>query len=296
MPGRAPAPFLPDWLSTQLPFDRYMVQLSDGMQAHVMERGEGRPVVMFHGNPTWGYLYRLVAERLADQPLRLIMPDLMGLGFSDRVPAGRFTLAEHTGWMAEVLGALEIDDAIVVVQDWGGAIGVGAAAEHPGLMTGLVVLNTAITAPRPGFQPTTFHRVFSNRIIRSFAAYTGLIEKTMGRAQGDRRSITGVVRDSYLYPLRQHGNDAVVDFVAMVPNSMDHPSVEGLVRVEEFVAAFDGKAHIVWGKRDPVLWKLLGRTSRLLPQAGVTATDGGHFLQEEVPDEVASAIRTVAGL
>jgi cis-3-alkyl-4-acyloxetan-2-one decarboxylase len=296
MSGRLPAPFLPDWLSAQLPFDRYQVQLSDGMQAHVMERGDGRPVVMFHGNPTWGYLYRLVAERLAGEPLRLIMPDLMGLGFSDRVPAGRFTLADHTGWMAEVVEGLEIDDAIVVVQDWGGAIGVGAVAAHPGMMTGLVVLNTAITAPRPGFKPTTFHRVFSNRVVRSFAAYTGLLEKNMGRAQGDRQSISGVVRDSYLYPLRQHGNDAVVDFVAMVPDSMEHPSVEGLTRVEEYVAAFDGPAHIVWGKQDPVLSKLLGRTSRLLPQAGVTATLAGHFLQEEVPDEIAFAIKTVAGL
>lgn len=296
MPGRLPGPFLPDWLAEQLPFDRYQVELSDGMRAHVMEAGEGRPVIMFHGNPTWGYLYRKVAERLADGPLRLLMPDLMGLGFSDRVPVGRFTLADHTGWMAELVGALEIEDVIVVVQDWGGAIGVGAVAQHPGLMTGLVVLNTAITAPRPGFRPTTFHRVFSNRIVRPLASYTGLLEKNMNRAQGDRSSISGVVRNSYLYPLRQHGNDAVVDFVAMVPNTMEHPSVEGLARVEEFVAAFDGPAHIVWGKNDPVLSKILGRTSRLLPQAGVTATTAGHFLQEEVPDEIAFAIRTVAGI
>lgn len=296
MPGRLPAPFLPDWLSSQLPLDRYQLELSDGMRAHVMERGNGRAVVMFHGSPAWGYLYRLIAERLARQPLRLIMPDLMGLGFSDRVPAGRFTLADHTVWMAELVERLEIEDAIVVVQDWGGAIGVGAFARHPGLMSGLVVLNTAITAPRPGFKPTIFHRVFSNRMVRPFASYTGVIEKNMGRVQGDRQSITGVVRDSYLYPLRQHGNDAVVDFVAMSPDSMEHPSVEGLVRVEEFVSAFDGPAHIVWGKQDPVLAKLLGRTSRLLPQAGVTATSAGHFLQEEVPDEIAFAIRTVAGL
>lgn len=296
MPGRSPAPFLPEWLSSQLPFDRYQIELSDGMRVHVMERGQGRPVVMFHGNMTWGYLYRRVAGRLKGEPLRLIMPDLMGLGFSDRVPSGRFTLTDHTSWMAELVEGLEIEDAIAVVQDWGGAIGVGAFAEHPGMMTGLVVLNTAITAPRPGFKPTKFHRIFSNPIVGPLVSYMGLIEKNMGRAQGDRQSISGVVRESYLYPLRQHGNDAIIDFVAMVPSSMEHPSVEVLARVEEFVATFDGPAHIVWGKRDPVLSKLLGRTSRLLPQAGVTATNAGHFLQEEVPDEIAFAIRTVAGI
>lgn len=291
---RLPAPELPDWLERQIPFDRYCVELSDRMRMHVMEQGEGRPVLLFHGNPTWGYLYRKVAGELVDDPLRLIMPDLMGLGFSDRVPRHRFTLEDHIGWMAETLELLGIDDAIVVVQDWGGPIGLGAVARSSVTMKGLVVMNTAIGPPKPGFKPTLFHRLISAPGVGGVARWLGLVEKNMARAQGDPASVSGVVRDSYLYPLEWGGNDAVVDFVRLVPDSMEHPSVARLQEVGEFVDAYEGPAAIVWGEKDPVLGRLVGRVSRALPQAEVTRTTAGHFLQEEVPVEIATAIRSVA--
>jgi len=115
---RLPAPDLPDWLSQQLPFDRYTVQVEEGLRMHVMDQGEGRPVVLFHGNPTWGYLYRKVAAELADEPVRLIMPDLIGLGFSDRPDAtSDHTLANHSRWMTSFIGRLELDEVVAVVQD-----------------------------------------------------------------------------------------------------------------------------------------------------------------------------------
>lgn len=258
-----------------------------------MEQGEGRPVVLFHGNPTWGYLYRKVAAELADEPFRLIMPDLMDLGFSDRIGPPDFTLENHIKWMAAMLEALEVEDAVAVVQDWGGPIGVGAMAAHPGMLSGLVVMNTSIGPPKPGFKPTTFHRVFSNELVGGLATRLGIIEKNMARAQGDRRSISGVVRDSYLYPLRERGNRGVVRFVRMVPDSMDHASIPELQKVGEFVESYDGPAAIVWGTNDPVLGKLVRRVSRALPQATVTVTAAGHFLQEEVSREIAAAIRSV---
>lgn len=293
-PERLPAPFLPDWLAAQVPFDRYVIELSDGMRAHVMEQGEGRPILLFHGNPTWGYLYRKIAQELAGEPLRLIMPDLMGLGFSDRVPVDRFTLRDHIGWMSELIEHLDLDDVLAVVQDWGGPIGLGALAQHDNLMTGLVVCNTVIGPPKPGFRPTWFHRVFGNPLIGGIAGWLGLVEKNMARAQADPDSISGTVRDSYLYPLRQHGNDAVIDLVRMVPDTMEHPSVAPLRDVGDFAESYDGPAAVVWGKRDPVLGRLLRRVSRALPQAEVTVTEAGHFLQEEVPAEIADAIRYVA--
>jgi haloalkane dehalogenase len=79
-----------------------------------------------------------------------------------------------------------------------------------------------------------------------------------------------------------------------VPNSLEHRSVPLLGRCEEFVSGFTGPAALVWGDRDPVLAKLKNRTARLLPQATVTSTPGGHFLQEQVPVEIADAIRGVA--
>lgn len=294
MADRITPPELPHWLAAQLPFERYLVDVGDGRQIHVMEQGEGRPVVMFHGNPTWGYLYRKVARELAGESFRLIMPDLMDLGLSDRIDLPDFTLQNHIGWMSGMLEMLEVEDAIVVVQDWGGPIGLGAMARHPGAMSGLVVMNTSIGPPKPGFKPTTFHRAFGNRFVGALSTRLGILEKNMARAQGDRRSISGVVRDSYLYPLRERGNQAVVRFVRMVPDTMDHPSIPSLQDVGEFVAGYPGPAAIVWGVNDPVLGKLIRRVSRTIPQATVTATAAGHFLQEEVPRDIAAAIRSVA--
>ena len=292
---KLPASELPVWLDQQLPFERYMVQVDDGLRMHVMEQGQGTPVLLFHGNPTWGYLYRKVAAELSAEPYRLIMPDLIGLGFSDR-PADRaqHTLENHARWMGSLVRSLDLGSATFVVQDWGGPIGLHAAYSNPGLMSGLVVMNTAIDAPKPGFKPTLFHRVFSTRIGDALSKWLGLPQNAMRYAQGDRTSITGIVQKSYTYPLR--GKDdyqAVIGLVRMVPDSMDHPSIPYLEEAGEAARSFDGPKAIVWGDNDPVLGRLRRRVTRQLRDAEVTATDAGHFLQEEVPTEIAAAIRSV---
>ena len=151
---RHPAPDLPDWLAPLVPFNRYLVDVGE-QQMHVMESGAGRPVVLLHGNPTWGFLYRKVATELTGEPLRVIMPDLIGFGFSSR-PANMsdHSLANHAAWFGKFIDALDLTDLIFMGQDWGGAIGTLALAERPGRMTGLVLANTVVTPPKPGFKPT----------------------------------------------------------------------------------------------------------------------------------------------
>lgn len=267
------------------------------MAMHVMEQGEGRPVVLFHGNPTWGFLYRKVAAELRGEPYRLIMPDLIGLGFSDRpADVGDHSFENHSKWMTALLAQLDLTDAIAVVQDWGGPIGLHALSQNPGVMTGLVVMNTLIEPPKPGFRPSLFHRFFSSRVGELLSRYAGLPQKALGFAQGKRKSISGDVARAYAYPLaRARGNDAVVALVRMVANDMDHPTVALQREVRDYVERFSGRSALVWGTKDPVLGRLLRRHERLLPHARVTTTSGGHFLQEEVPVEIAEAIRYVSG-
>ena len=262
-----------------------------------MEQGEGRPVVLFHGNPTWGFLYRKVASELHGEPFRLIMPDLVGLGFSDRPSSvADHTFENHSNWMSALLAQLDLADVIAVVQDWGGPIGLHALSRRPEVMTGLVVMNTLIEPPKPGFRPSLFHRVFSTRAGDFLSRYMGLPQRALGFAQGDRKSISGDVARAYAYPLkRSRGNDAVAALVRMVADDMDHPTVALQQEVADFVAGFGGPSALVWGTRDPVLGRLLRRHERMLPGAKVTATDAGHFLQEEVPAEIAEAIRYVSG-
>jgi haloalkane dehalogenase len=295
---RESAPQLPQWIDAQLPDGvvRYRVDVG-GYRMHVMEVGDGRPVLMLHGNPTWGFLYRKVAAELAGEPLRLIMPDLIGLGFSDRPrDASAHQLDNHAGWVARLIEQLGLRDLILVGQDWGGPIGFIALADLPERLAGLVILNTVPGPPKPGFKPTGFHR-FARLPLVSDAAFRllGFPQIALWAAQGDKRSIRGDVARAYRYPLRGLANNgAPLALARMVPDSHHHPSIAPLARGRDLLERWQGPAAIVWGDRDPVLGSVRTAFERLLPQAVTTRTSAGHFLQEEVPGEIAAAVRQVA--
>lgn len=293
-----PAPELPGWIEKQLPetVRRYRVKLPDGYRMHVMETGEGQPVLLLHGNPTWGFLYRKVVSALLGKPVRCIMPDLIGLGFSDHPasPLGH-TLDNHARWLGGLLDELDLSPLVFVGQDWGGPIGLRALADRPRSLAGLVVLNTVLGPPKPGFKPTAFHKfarlpLISDIVFRGF----GFPQIHLAMAQGDKKSISGAVSRAYRYPLRGiRRNAAALALARMVPDTPSHASMEPLGRVATLIRDFAGPSAIVWGKNDPVLGKLLARTRRALPDAHVTETEAGHFLQEEVPEEIAAAILAI---
>ncbi|MDX2285010.1 MAG: alpha/beta fold hydrolase [Bacteroidia bacterium] len=288
---------MPDWISAQMPQParRYLAKTGE-WHMHVMEFGDGYPVLMLHGNPAWGFLYRKIISALADEPLRIIVPDLIGLGFSDKPQDLRaHQLDAHAAWLGSLLDQLALEQLIFVGQDWGGPVGMRALADRPSLMRGAVILNTVLGPPREGFKPTAFHR-FARQPLLSELAFRvlGFPQRDLGRAQGDPASIRGEVSRAYRYPLRGlRRNAAPLAMARMVPDSLEHPSVPALRRVAEYAAAFRGPAEIVWGLKDPVLGRALKRQRELLPQARVTETQGGHFLQEEVPDEIAASVRRV---
>ncbi len=290
---------LPDWLAAELPFRHATLPIED-QQVHVMESGpaDGRPVLCVHGNPTWGYLYRKVATSLEGSGLRVVMPDLVGLGLSSkpRDPSVH-TLENHGRWLRDVIEALDLRGVIFVGQDWGGPIGLLALADAPERAAGLVILNTVIGPPKPGFRATFFHRFSRWPGISTFAFKTmGFPQKWLHTAQGDKGSIRGRVRDAYVWPLRKRADrEAPLALARMVPDSVEHPSCAPLRRTQAFVEGFAGPTAMVWGDADPVLGKLKRRIHRAMPDAPVTETPAGHFLQEEVPDEIAAAVRDVAG-
>lgn len=294
---RLRAPELPSWLSALVPFQRYCVQLGTHAM-HVMEVGAGYPVLMLHGNPTWGFLWRKVAAELENHaaPVRLIMPDLIGLGFSDKPDDARWhTLDRHAEHVGALIDALDLDEAVFVGQDWGGPIGGLAFARRPGRMRGAVILNTVLGPPRPTSRPALFHR-FARLPVVSELVFRGLgfPQNHLSIAQGDKRSIRGEVARAYRWPLRGlENNVAPLALARMVPDASDHPSVPALSECRDFMAGFTGPAEIVWGDRDPVLGRAFKRVQEVLPHARVTRTAAGHFLQEEVPAEIAAAITRV---
>ena len=293
---RLDPPAMPSWLEAMVPYRRYSVDV--GKRMHVMETGQGMPVLMLHGNPTWGFLYRKVVKALEGEPLRIIVPDLIGLGFSSKPSSAKaHTIENHARWLGRLIDDLELDGLIFVCQDWGGAIGAYTLSIRFKLLKGLVAMNTIFDPPRPGFRPTTFHRFGQMPIISNVAfRLMGFPQRMLHRVQGDPASIRGQVARAYRYPLRRlKDNVAPLALARMVPDSMEHPSIAALKYSQRVIQDFKGPAASVWGDRDPVLGRAIRRVSWMLPDAQVTRTQAGHFVQEEVPDLVAAAVRDVAG-
>lgn len=289
---------MPAWLERMLPFRRAVLDVN-GYAMHVMEQGpeDGQPVLLLHGNPTWGFLYRRIAGELRDTKLRLVMPDLVGLGLSVHPrDTSIHTLDFHARQVGALVDRLQLERFVLVCQDWGGAIGGCVCAERPERVAGLVVLNTVLGPPRPGFRPTAFHRFARMPLVSDLVFRVGLFPaRGISSAQSDRASVAGDVGRAYRWPLRNRlTNGAPLALARMVPDSLEHPSVERLRQCEAWAKSFTRPTEIVWGKRDPVLGRLLKRTRELLPHARVTETGAGHFLQEEVPKEIADAILRVA--
>jgi haloalkane dehalogenase len=226
----------------------------------------------------------------------LIAPDIVGLGFSSRPPASfRHTIEAHSAIIGEVIDILELDDTIFVGQDWGGPIGLHAFRHRRDRLTGLVMLNTVVGPPKPGFKSTAFHRFARLPVISDVAFGIGFPQAGMFLAQGDKGSIRGAVARAYRYPLRggPKRNRATLELARMVPDSQEHYSIAPLRECQEVFTEVNVPVSMVWGDRDPVLGSVRSWLEKLRPDAEVTRTRAGHFLQEEVPDEIADAVRSV---
>lgn len=301
MPFQCP-PELPDFLAAHLPFDRIAYRLERGEDAsrsvHLIDHGPrtGRPVFLLHGNPTWSFLWRKVIRRLPE--FRCVAPDLLGLGFSGPPPRlEEHSATRHAEAMAELVEALDLGDVILVAQDWGGPISMGVASRLPDRISGVVLANTSVIAPdRP--RGTAFHR-FAHMPVVSDLVFRGLgfPQIRLSMAQGDKHSISGEIAKAYRWPLGSwRWRAAPLALARMVPNRPDHPSLPELRRGFEWIQGYEGPMALVWGLKDPILGRALPRHEKAFPQATVTrCPEAGHFLQEEVPDELAAAVREVAG-
>lgn len=129
------------------PFAPCHVDLPDGVRMHYVDEGPagGETVLLLHGQPTWSYLYRTVVADLAARGLRAVAPDLVGFGRSDKpVDRSAHSVAAHVEWMARFVDAVGLRDITLVVQDWGGPIGLGLLVSRPGAVRRIVAANTAL--------------------------------------------------------------------------------------------------------------------------------------------------------
>lgn len=285
---------LPDYASKMVDsnYKSYFIEVEPGLKVHVLEAGTGFPVFLMHGNPTSGFLYRKVVEKLPLDRVRVIMPTSMGLGFSSKIPASEHTVDNHIRWINNVLKELKLQELVYAGQDWGGPIGMGALSLSPELLKGAVLLNTGFGAPTRTGDLSPAHATVKTPVVGELLLETLFsIFDGMGRVQGDPASWTDEIVELYGKPLYESGNSkAPLAMMRMVPDGPNHPSADAMRKVGAYVKTLQIPAEIVWGMNDPILGKGLEAMQQNFPNAPVTQTPGGHFLQEEVPAEIADAL------
>jgi haloalkane dehalogenase len=262
----------------------------DGAALHYVDEGAGLPVVLLHGNPTWSYLYRNVIKQL-NGACRTIAPDYPGFGFSDHPPQFNYRPPTHAEWIRAFLDHLNLERFVLVIQDWGGPIGLSLAVEQPERVAGLVIANTwcwplggdvrliaGLFGSPVGKYFILQHNFFARQMIP-----LGLVASRHNAAvlQAYRAPFPTVEsrRGTYVFPWAlTHSDEWLTNIEAKLSRLSDKP------------------VELVWGMQDPLLGRaaVIRRWQSHFPAARVErVAAASHFIQEDYPGLIADAVRRV---
>jgi len=274
------------------PFTSHCLDL-DGLQYHYLDEGNGEPVVMLHGNPTWSIYYRNLVQALRDT-YRCIVPDHMGCGLSDKPGDDRYdyTLKQRIDDLEALLEHLGITENItLVVHDWGGMIGMAYAARHPERIRRFVIFNTSIGhLPKSKMFPWPLWIVRNTRVgaflVRGFNAFSRVASHVCCR----RKRMPKELRDAYCRPYDSWANRiATLRFVQDIPLVRGDRSYAIVTEVASSTRHFqDLPMLICWGLKDFVFsYHFLDEWGRHFPKAEVHRfADCGHYILEDAAEEV----------
>ncbi|HNZ65467.1 MAG TPA: alpha/beta fold hydrolase [Smithella sp.] len=280
----------PDWLNKVYPFTSHFFQLKDNLSLHYLDEGKGDPILMLHGNPTWSFYYRnLVAE--FSKSHRVIVPDHIGCGLSDKPQDYEYTLKQHIDNLEKLVTALALKDFVMVVHDWGGAIGFGLIARHPEWVKKIVLLNTAAyTSDVIAFQINMCRiPVLAEQVIRRLNGFA-LTATYMAVA----KKMSPEIRKGYLFPYDSYKNRiATAKFVADIPMNPEHRSYRTLKNIELSLPRHRCPMLILWGKKDFCFHDyFLNRWREIYPHAIVkTFENAGHYVLEDAGDEIIAELK-----
>jgi haloalkane dehalogenase len=249
---------------------------------------QATPVLLMHGEPTWSFLYRKIIARLAAKGHRAVAPDLVGFGRSDK-PAARedYTYERHVKWMTDWLVANDLKDITLFCQDWGGLIGLRLVAAMPERFARVVAANTFL--PSGGGASPAFDAWLNfSQTVPVFP--TGQIVNG-----GTLRDLSDAEQAAYdaPYPDESYKSGARA-FPALVPVRPEMASVAENKAAWKVLEAFDKPFLTAFSDQDPITRGSDERLQARIPgakgQAHVTIKNGGHFLQEDQPDEIADVL------
>jgi pimeloyl-ACP methyl ester carboxylesterase len=273
---------------------------------HYVDEGprEGRPVVMVHGNPTWGYLYRNFIPSMVEAGRRAIVPDHLGFGRSDKPSDPElYRVPRHAERFDALLESLDLAGATVVPQDWGGPIGLHWATRHPERVAGLFILNTYAHGWKPDALPPGKDKVplpLPLRLFRAPGVGEVLVKGLDAFKRGflfragvvHRERLTPTVKRAYRSPHRGWSERTpILVFPREIPVTGEGPVLAMTTEIEEGLKRHfrDKPAHIMWAMRDPAFLPSYLDTLWLhtFPDARVTKLDNaGHYLQEDAHERI----------
>jgi haloalkane dehalogenase len=289
----------PDDRFTDLPgfpwTPRY-VEVADGdggaLRVACIDEGptEAEPVLLLHGEPSWSFLYRRVIPVLLDAGLRVVAPDLVGFGRSDK-PAepSDYTYARHVEWMrAAVLDELGLTGITLVGQDWGGLIGLRLVAEHPDRFARVVVANTGLPT---GDSPMSDAFLAWQRFAQTAPQFEVGRIVSNGTVSELRPEVVAVYDAPFPDDSYKAGARA---FPALVPTRPDDPASDANRAAWQALATWRKPFLTAFSDGDPITGGGDRVFQKLVPGADgmphTTLQGGGHFLQEDVGPELARLV------
>ena len=288
-------PARPDaWLDRALyPFISRWFESSDG-RMHYVDEGSGPPVVFIHGTPTWSFMYRHLIARLAPRH-RVIAVDHLGFGLSDKPASAPYEPRDHMRRLLALLDGLRISGATLVVHDFGGPIGLGAALARPDLADRLVLFNTWMWAVDDDPTIARGARVAGSWLGRLLYRHLNFpVKVLMPKAVADRSVLTPEIHRHYAGPLATPDERMGAWGCARALLGAG-PWYEQLWAQRH--ALREKPMLLVWGMKDPAFGpSYLDRWRREFPDAQVHAIpSSGHFVPEEASMEVAPLLEQFVG-
>jgi haloalkane dehalogenase len=251
---------------------------------HFVREGEGAPILLLHGEPTWAYLYRKMIPTLA-RSSTVIAPDYVGFGRSDKVTERDwYTYDRHVHSVVQLIEELDLRDLTICVQDWGGPIGLRAAVENADRIARLVIMNTGIFRPGPNWPSPGF------LAWREFAERNPDLPVGFVIQSATSNELPPQVVAAYEAPFPNEASKAGASaFPLLVPLTADDPGAAEMGAVAEALGRWDKPALVAFSDSDPIFPLRAGeRMAERIPGARFEPVTGAsHFLQEDAGESLA---------
>lgn len=275
-------------LEKNYPFRSNFLQL-EGHGLHYVDEGKGQPILMLHGNPTWSFYYRNLIQTFSSK-FRTIVPDHMGCGLSDKPQDYDYSLETHIENAYKLIRFLELKKIILIVHDWGGAIGFGLVTRYPELFDKIVILNTAAYPSEHIPKRINLLRQgkFGEYLTRKFNLFAW-----PATFMTTERPLTKAIKQGYLLPYDSWDNRiAVSRFVQDIPMEKEHKTYKTLQNIEAKLRLLPQKKLILWGGKDFCFnHHFFEKWVEIYPEADAHwYAKAGHYILEDALDDVSLKI------